>query len=229
MTPAFNAARQSLIQSRQRLIGLMVKGLLALLAFLAVGYGLLLVNSPSGVLFRKTLRETPLVAPITVQRIEGNHLITASGSFTLAGVTLPTDPSHRARTQAFLQIATAQGVEVIRQVTPTSSILHCEPRINHWCGNDPVAAHFEQHNLNELILAMGYATHNPKDDSLTGLEHRRLAAACTIAQGLKRTSPDEGPPDYDRQLDHIVQSIQIGETSFIETRIRVALAHTESL
>lgn len=211
------------------MLWLMAKGLIVLLVFLAVGYGLLLVISPSGVLFRKTLRETPLAAPITVHRIEGDRLITTSGSFKLAGVTLPTDPAHLARTHAFLQIATAQGIEVIRQVTPTSSILRCEPRINHWCGNDPVAAHFEQHNLNELILAMGYAIHNPKEDSLTGLEHRRLAAACTIAQSLKLTSTDEGPPGYDRQLDHEVKSIQIGETSFIEARILVGLARTESL
>ncbi|MBB5037375.1 hypothetical protein [Prosthecobacter dejongeii] len=206
----------------------MAKGLIALLVFLAVGYGLLLVISPSGVLFRKTLRKTPLAAPITVHRIEGDRLITASGSFTLAGVTLPTDSAHLARTHAFLQIATAQGIEVIRQVTPTSSILRCEPRINHWCGNDPMAAHFEQHNLNELILAMGYATHNLRDASLTALEHRRLSAACTIAQSLKLTSTDEGPPGYDRQLDHEVKSIQIGETSFIETRIRSALARNGS-
>lgn len=176
------------------MLWLMAKGLLALLAFLAVAYGLLLVKSPSG-LFRKTLRETPLAAPIAIHRIEGDCLITASGSFTLAGVTLPTDPAHLARTQAFLQIATAQGIEVIRQVSPTASILRCEPRINHWCGNDPVAAHFEQHNLNELILAMGYATFNANDEVLTDSERERLSAAGFVAKkkkwGLWANDPSE--------------------------------------
>lgn len=173
----------------------MAKGLIALLVFLAVGYGLLLVIYPSGVLFRKTLRETPLAAPIAVHRIEGDRLITTSGSFTLAGVTLPTDPAHLARTHTFLQIATAQGIEVIRQVSPTASILRCEPRINHWCGNDPVAAHFEQHNLNELILAMGYATFNANDAVLTDSERARLSAAGFVAKkkkwGLWANDPSE--------------------------------------
>lgn len=228
MTPALPIARQHLRQSRRRMLWLTAKGFIALLSVLAVAYGLILVQSPSGVLFRKIHRETPLANPIAVQRIEGDRLITGSGSFTLAGVTLPVDPTQLARTHAFLKIATAQGIEIIRQPSPTTALLRGEPRINHWCGNDPVAAHFEQHNINELILAMGYATHNPWDASLTGLEHRRLAAASTLSPNPERSFVDEGIPGHDRQLSQDMQSIQIGETSIIEHRIRSILARAES-
>jgi len=205
------------------MLWLMAKGLTALLLFLVVGYGLLIAMSPSGVLIRQTIREKPLAAPIAVHRIEGNRLITTSGSWKLAGVTLPTDPARLAMAHAFLEIASAQGIEVIRQVSPTSSILRCEPRINHWCGNDPVAAHFEQHNLNELILAMGYATYNPNDEGLTDLENRRLATAYAIAQKRKEAFAENAPPEHNHRLSLPAKSIQMGETCLFKILIRTAV------
>nr|ACO70935.1 hypothetical protein [uncultured Verrucomicrobiota bacterium] len=133
---------------------------------------------PSGLWFRKVVRDHPLVAPILITSIQGDTLVAGQRQFRLAGVKLPTDPVIAALAQKVLQIATAQGVEVIRVVeAPDACILRCEPRIWHWCGNDPVAAHFQQFNLNELMVAGGGATYDASCPKLTDEERLRLQAA----------------------------------------------------
>lgn len=143
-------------------------------------------NSPNEALFRSTERLTPLHAPVPVLDVHGGMLITDQGTYHLAGVEIPTDPESRTLATAFLRMATAQGVEIIRSLTPTIKILRCEPRIYHWCGVDPVEAHFEQFNLNELIIALGYAslTREPPD-GLTETEWQRLQAAAKLTHQRK--------------------------------------------
>ncbi|MCW0217948.1 MAG: hypothetical protein OJI67_06470, partial [Prosthecobacter sp.] len=131
---------------------------------------------------RRIVRETRLLTPFPVKDIHGNRLITGSDSFKLAGVILPTNAHDLDSAETFIRLATAQGVEVIRQVSPSSCMIRCEPRILHSHSDYRVEAHFEQHNLNELILALGYASFDPDEKGLTDLERHRLAAAHTAAQ-----------------------------------------------
>jgi hypothetical protein len=175
MTSALDITRERLRPSRNRWLRLPV----CIAAF--YGYLSLVSNTPPQV-----VREHPLKTPISVTAIRGDKLHTSIGSFQLAGVQLPTDESCLAATHSFLHVATAQGVEIIRSISPSSKILRCEPRIYHECGNDPVAAHFQPYNLNELIIALGYASLNPSAEGLTETELQRLIAASKVAKKRER-------------------------------------------
>ena len=138
----------------------------------------LLLFVPSGVWVRRVVREHPLAKPIAVTGIEGLTLIAGAGRYTLAGVVSPTDAEGLARLDQFLHLATAQGIEIESDAAlPHGQSVRCEPRVWHWCGNDPVAAHFEQFNLNELLIALGYARIAPEVQKLTTPAAVRLRAA----------------------------------------------------
>jgi hypothetical protein len=159
-----------------------------------------LLPSPLPFWHRRIVRDDPLKAPITVTAIRGATLISTSGEFTLAGVTIPNDSVISARATDFLRCVTHQGVAIIRTVQPAGSVLlRCEPRIWHWCGNDSVAAHYQQFNLNELLLAFGYATFdNDAAVGLTESERLRLRTADYVAQqgNYGIWSPTFGVPDH---------------------------------
>jgi endonuclease YncB( thermonuclease family) len=167
-----------------------------------IGYFFLLVFlPPSGVWFRKVVRDHPLKTPTAITSVRGDTLISARQEFRLAGVTLPADPKFASGAADFLRVASAQGVEVIRLVQPSGRfLLRCEPRVWHWCGNDPVKDHYEQFNLSELLVAFGYAT---VDDTATGLtdhERLRLQAAQKLAKERPRGMWTERPNSRDRSF-----------------------------
>jgi hypothetical protein len=174
---------------------------LRLSGFLALGILVyFLLPSPLPFWPRRIVRNDPLKAPITITAIRGVTLVSASGEFTLAGVTIPNDSIISVRAADFLRCVTQQGVEVIRTVQPAGSVLlRCEPRIWHWCGNDSVAAHYQQFNLSELLLAFGYAVFD--DEAAVGLtesERLRLRTAEYVAQQGNNGmwSPTFGVPDH---------------------------------
>lgn len=209
------------IQPRQawwKLLSLAATGLVTLCLFLLLSYLIILVNPPNEDLLRSTERLTPLNAPMPILDVQGEMLITDQGTYQLAGVEIPTDSESRALATAFLRMATAQGVEIIRSLTPTIKILRCEPRIYHWCGVDPVEAHFEQFNLNELIVALGYAsvTREPPD-GLTETEWRRLQGAAKLAH--RRKSFDETLQHPPRVTD---AGINVSDASGLEVGIQLA-------
>lgn len=180
MSSALTAAKERVRACRNRLIWLIFKGVLFLSLVLGVVFlaWLLLSDFP---LIKKEERKNPLTAPITINHIEGTQIHTPQGSFKLAGVKFPSDSTGLKTANQFLKIATAQGIEVIRQVNNETAILRCEPRIYHWCGNDPVSAHYEQHNLNELLIILGYAAFDTEADGLTEQEKQRFTAATQVA------------------------------------------------
>jgi hypothetical protein len=157
---------------------------------------------PSGVWRRRVLREEPLKAPIGIRVVEGDTLVLLTGRYRLAGVTLPTDPAMANRAVDLLRVCTAQGVEVIRRVGPDNTfILRSEPRIWHGCGRDPVQAHYQRVNLNELLLLFGYATFDPNATGLTERQRQRFGAAEAFARALSRGMWTREPRYADRSFD----------------------------
>lgn len=152
---------------------------LAMLAVLWVANWVLLAFlSPSGVWIRRVVREHPLPHPIMVTAIDGLTLTAGDQRYTIAGVRVPSDVERLARLAEFIQVATAQGIEIESATDlPNGHSIRCEPRVWHWCGNDPVAAHFEQQNLNELLIALGYAEIAPEIHTLATSAALRLRAA----------------------------------------------------
>ncbi|MEN3943300.1 hypothetical protein WJU23_18515 [Prosthecobacter sp. SYSU 5D2] len=217
MNESLFLAHERLRRSRNNILRLVSKGLIALLIFGVLLYGFLIEMSPSGVLIRKVVRENPLTAPDPVFDITRDEILTAKGSFRLAGICIPKNTSDLAAALTFLRLCTAQGIEVIRQVNPSSQMLRCEPRILHWCGNDPVEAHYEQHNLNELIVAMGYASFEDSS-GLTDVERARLKAASLIAQQGKKGIWSDEPLDKERRLSKF--GIRIDDVLTLQTHIR---------
>jgi len=144
---------------------------------------LLLFLSPSGEWQSCVVREHPLAAPIAVSAVQGKTLVTVQGEISLVGVEIPGDAESRANADSFLKAVTAKGIEVIRTIPGTNTaFVRGEVRLYHSCGNDPVAAHFEQHNLNEIMVGLGYARFDRSEKDLTEEERLRLAAAETVAK-----------------------------------------------
>jgi hypothetical protein len=83
----------------------------------------------------------------------------------------------------------------------TITIIDATPRVWHWCGNDPVKAHYQQANLNELVILFGYATFNPDASGLTEVERRRFEAAEVLARELNRGMWTSEPRYKDRSFD----------------------------
>ena len=132
---------------------------------------------------RRVVRDNPLKTPVTITTVRGGTLVSEQQEFSLAGVKISADSIVSARADEFLRVVTAQGIEFVRAVEASKTfILCCEPRIWHWCGNDPIRAHYEQFNLNELLLAFGYATFDSEAIGLTDDERLRLMAAETVAK-----------------------------------------------
>lgn len=155
----------------------------ALLTVVGVALILSALLFTNGAWKRRVVRENPLKNPIRITSIQGSTLLSESQELRLAGVTLPTEALFAERARNFLKVVTAQGVEVVRSVQPDGTfVLRCEPRIWHWCGNDPVEAHYAQFNLNELLVAFGYAAVEPAANGLSENERHRLKVAETLAK-----------------------------------------------
>lgn len=166
-----------------------------------IGYLVLLTLGTGPGWFRRVVRDHPLKAPTAITSVRGDTLISAGQEFRLAGVTLPTDSKFASGAVDLLRVGSAQGVEVIRLVQPGGKfLLRCEPRIWHWCGNDSVEAHYEQFNLNELLVAFGYATVDETASGLTDHERLRLQAAQTIAKDRHRGMWTERPNSRERSF-----------------------------
>ena len=144
-----------------------------------VVYGIPQLFFPTKVWFRKTVRDHPLQAPIAVTSVRNGVLHTAQQEFRIAAVKLPTDPAALARVDAFLHVATAQGIEVIRALSPDgASLLRCEPLVwGTYCSYDPVMARYRQYNLSELLVALDLADADTRAAGLTDDERSRLAIA----------------------------------------------------
>ena len=141
--------------------------------------------TPSGVWTRRIVREHPLTSPIPVSAVDGTSLMTPQRKLVLAGISIPDDAISQTNADVFLKSTTTKGVEVIREVENSSKqILRCEVRLYHWCGNDSVAAHFEQHNLNEIMIGLGYAKFDHETKGLRTEEWNRFAAAEKVAKKL---------------------------------------------
>jgi hypothetical protein len=136
-------------------------------------------------------------------------------------VKLPAEPTFSARTPDFLRVAGAQGIEVVRQVEPDGSfIVRCEPRIWHWCGNDPVKAHFEQFVLNELVIAFGYATYDETSGGLTDHERLRLQIAENIARERQYGLWERRPYSADHSFEPAL-GLKISKTHGLALMIQV--------
>lgn len=196
-----------------------VKFVAAAAILVALCYLLNATALPPGVWYRKVVRNNPLKSPVAVQSIDGATLVTAQGRYALAGVSLPTDARMRSRALEFLQTAAAQGIEITRSDPATRrSLVRCEPRIHHWCGNDAVAAHYQQFNLNELIIATGFAHFDAGDEWISAEERLRLAGAQAAAEQMEngiwsRNQRNDGP-DFSRK-----HGISISDTSLLSMMI----------
>ena len=131
------------------------------------------------------MRNNPLKAPIAVSSVARGVLKTSDGrELNIAGVEIKDMALAEGRADEFLRLVTAQGVEVIQAVNGSDYLLRCEPPIWHWCGNDPVARHYEQCNLSELLLVFGLATLN-EEPSIDPDYQSRLKAAARIGSSRR--------------------------------------------
>jgi len=159
---------------------------------------------PSGVWVRRVVHDHPLAHPERVTGIRDGAFLMHDGDYRLAGLTLCEDPLLAAQAENFLRTLTAQGVEIIRPVSPPHSVLlMCDARISHHCGNDPVRAHYTKFNLNELLLAAGMAKFDRDAPGLTENEKKRLAAAEMVAQ-REKTGIWRVPGEADHHLMRVI-------------------------
>jgi hypothetical protein len=137
---------------------------------------------------------------MAVTAVDGLTLMAGGQPYVIAGVLPPSTKEKQDRLTQFLRVATAQGIEIEAATSlPNGHSIRCEPRIWHWCGNDPVAAHFEQYNLNELIIALRYAEIAPEIRVLDTPAALRLRAAERYAHQFVR---DPEPSISDLSLEH---------------------------
>ncbi|MDB6137886.1 MAG: hypothetical protein JWO94_958 [Verrucomicrobiaceae bacterium] len=156
-----------------------------------VNWVLLCFISPSGVWFRREVREHPLAHPLPVTAVDGLTLTAGGHAFIIGGLVPLSDPEERATLTAFIRMATTQGIEMDGDAAlPNGVSVRCEPRIWHGCGNDPVAAHYEQCSLNELLVAFGLVGLSPQVRLLETPVALRLRAAerAYANYGLSRRS-----------------------------------------
>ena len=174
----------------------LLKVVLVLVGLWCANEFLLAMFSPSGVWVRREVREHPLAHPLKADAVDGLSISAAGQTYRVAGVRLPTEPDKLAALTEFVRVAVAQGIEIDESASlPSGASIRCEPRIWHWCGNDPVAAHFQQMNLNEIILALGYAALAPEVSEMSSPAALRLRAAARWAE--------EGHTgDYHRRLTY---------------------------
>ena len=132
--------------------------LVALFCGLSFWYVLPLFVMPSGVWVRRVVRPDPLPFPIRVIRVDGTGLLLEDDRrVTLAGVSMVNDPAAAHAAREILTVACEQGIQIVREVDGEACIVRCELRFWHWCGNDPIDAHYRQTNLNDLLIAAGLA------------------------------------------------------------------------
>lgn len=150
--------------------------------------------SPNGVWIRRELRENPLKNPLLVSHIDGLTLVADNQTYTLGGLSPPVERSQIDAITEFLFAAVAQGIEIDNsEHLPKGQYIRCEPRIRHWCGTDPIAAHFQQMNLNEIVVALGYAQLAPEvaySNTHTALRLRAAAYHANMHQTAKRQQTD---------------------------------------
>jgi hypothetical protein len=132
--------------------------------------------TPSGRWIRRTVREDPLPDPMRVLHVDGTYLMLEDGrKVSLAGVALVDDPAARKAAAELMTVACEQGINILSDVGGGACIVRCEPRFYHWCGNDPIAAHFRQVNLNHVLIASGLAVFDEsKAGSLSPADAQRL-------------------------------------------------------
>ncbi|MCB1210678.1 MAG: hypothetical protein KDK97_15210 [Verrucomicrobiales bacterium] len=180
--------------------------------------------TPSGVWERRIVRDHPLTSPIPVSAVEGTTLITPVRKLVLAGVFIPDDESSRLNADVFLKATTAKGVEIIQEIeNATKQILRCEVRLYHWCGNDSIDAHFEQHNLNEMMIGLGYAKFDHETKGLSADEWNRFAAAEKVAKKMALGVWGDAPAEPNETLARSGFSVS-SPILGLDFRIRVELS-----
>jgi hypothetical protein len=160
---------------------------------------------PYGRQVRRDVREHPLKAPIKIVNVRGAVLMSACRNYRIAGVKMPSNPARAARAHSLLQVITAQGVEVVRQVSPATSgyLLRCEPRFWNWCGTSDVAAWFKQLPLNELLISLGAAEFDRSAVGLTDEERIRLEDADWVGKHYHHWGSDAAQASDGRLPDFL--------------------------
>ena len=177
--------RSSVIQSRKGSTSLCLGALAVLICAPFIWYVLSLFMTDA---WRpRIVRKDPLPSPIRVVDVDRTGLLLEDGRrVTLAGISVVDDPRGEQAALELMRVACEQGINIVHTVEGEACIVRCEPRIYHWCGNDPVAAHFEQMNLNDMLLARGLAVLDPRTaESLPPDEVQRLQESETCARSSR--------------------------------------------
>lgn len=159
-------------------------GLLAGCATLAfVWWVLPMFVTPSGVWTQKVRHGAPLRAPIAVVAHEQGSLHLEDGrTVKLAGVDWSDARFEDPMFKTVMDSLTQHGVEFVHEDAGSShSLLLCKLPVWHWCGNDPVATHYEHASLNEVVLLLGMGRLG-EAGTLTEDEAARLAGAARFAE-----------------------------------------------
>ncbi|CAN5686448.1 hypothetical protein BH11PLA1_BH11PLA1_02330 [soil metagenome] len=139
-------------------------------------------------------REHPLLAPLTVQRVEDGVLTLADGRrFRPAGI-VKTESVTVQEFDTALRVACAQGVEIVRDCGDGRAFLRVEPRFYNWCGTRGYegrpwahfAGEYDPAPLSEFLVYCGYATTDLSQPDLTARERWRLEGAIRFAEQLKK-------------------------------------------
>lgn len=189
-----------------------IKVMLAVAALWVANHIFLAILAPSGVWVRREVREHPLARPMAVTQVNGVSVVADGHSYSIGGIAIPGTPEDLAALTEFVIVATAQGIEIDESaVLPAGQSIRCEPRVWHWCGNDPVAAHYQQMNLNEIVLALGYAQLAQDVHDMTTPAALRLRAAAQYA------NDDPTQSERRKSLKH---GINISAIMCVESAIR---------
>ena len=146
-------------------------------------------------------RETPLIDPIEVVRVNDGTLTLADGRVLRpAGVRRVEGVSAEEFDHA-LRVIVAQGVMVTRELGDGRAMLVAEPRFYNWCGTRGYegslrlrwGGSFLQCPVSELLIDCAYGAVNLDEPGLTARERWRLEAVphmCGVPDGPRRISPD---------------------------------------
>jgi hypothetical protein len=171
----------------------MRRSVLAIISVCLIGLVLFPVLGEVGLFNTETwTRESPLTSPTAVSSVQDGQLTLADGrTFRPAGMRRP-DGISTADYDHALRIATAQGVNVVRDLGDGRAFMLAEPKMYNWCGTRGYGGNPYGHwaggyfrcPLSEFLIQSGWARAQADEPGLTDRERWRIDGAAS-AFGLR--------------------------------------------
>jgi hypothetical protein len=164
---------------RGRILGLAIAAVVVVVIGLPVASEFLV--------FEYWTRETALVAPIKVTRVEAGALTLEDGRVVRPAGIRRRDNVDASEYDRALRTAVAQGIVVKRGLGDGRVFLVAEPKFYNWCGTHDAFRHWAgtylQLPLSEFLVHSRYAQFEAAEEGLTPRERWRLEGIGHIAKG----------------------------------------------